>query len=75
MQQHVFLELSDITVRYGDVEALWRRRRICRGEIVGVIGENGSGKTTLRNIIAGVFAPGAYRPRRPRTRTGWASCP
>jgi len=75
MQQQVFLELSDITKRYGDVEALSGVSvAIRRGEIVGVIGENGSGKTTLLNIIAGVFPPedGAmrvdgqvYKPRTP----------
>lgn len=75
MLSDAFLELNDITVRYGDVEALSGVSvAIRRGEIAGVIGENGSGKTTLLNIIAGVFAPEdgsmridghVYKPRTP----------
>ena len=31
--------------------------RLCRGEILSLLGENGSGKTTLMNMLAGIYFP------------------
>ena len=54
------LEVSDLCVSYGKVEALHHiSLRVRAGEIVTVIGPNGAGKTTLLSAIMGVL---------PRTR-------
>ncbi len=54
------LEVSDLCVSYGKVEALHHVSvRVRAGEIVTVIGPNGAGKTTLLSAIMGVL---------PRTR-------
>ena len=39
------------------------------GDFVTVIGGNGAGKSTMLNAIAGVWAVGAIRARRPRSDT------
>ncbi len=48
------LELHDLRVRYGGVDALAGVSiTVARGEIVGVIGPNGAGKTTLFDAVSG----------------------
>jgi len=52
------LEVADISVRFGAVQALERvGLTIHRGEIVAIIGPNGAGKTTLLNVISGFYHP------------------
>ena len=54
------VELTDVTVRYGEVVALDRFNwQIRRGEQWVVLGPNGSGKTTLLSLILGDH-PQAY---------------
>jgi branched-chain amino acid transport system ATP-binding protein len=49
------LELNDLTVAYGPMEAVRRISfRIEAGSIVTLIGPNGAGKTTILNAISGV---------------------
>jgi branched-chain amino acid transport system ATP-binding protein len=66
------LEVQDISVRFGAVQALERvSLTIHRGEIVAIIGPNGAGKTTLLNVISGFYHPGEGRivfEGRDRTR-------
>ena len=50
----VLLECTDVTVRFGGLEALSSvDLHVCQGEIVGLIGPNGAGKTTLMECISG----------------------
>ena len=63
MKQHndhsVILEVRDLTVAYGKVEALHKvSLTIRRGEIVTVIGPNGAGKTTLLAALMGLLPAG-----------------
>jgi branched-chain amino acid transport system ATP-binding protein len=52
------LQVDDITVRFGAVQALAGVSvDIFRGEIVAIIGPNGAGKTTLINVISGFYHP------------------
>ena len=52
----LLLEVRDLTVRYGKVEAVRRISVVVpRGRIVTVIGPNGAGKTTLLSAIAGLL--------------------
>jgi branched-chain amino acid transport system permease protein len=52
------LELRDVRVRFGGVEALTGvSLRVAAGEIVGVIGPNGAGKTTLFDTVSGFVRP------------------
>jgi branched-chain amino acid transport system ATP-binding protein len=54
----MFLEVDDLTKRFGGVVAVSHvSLRIVQGEIVGILGPNGSGKTTLLNLLAGLLAP------------------
>ena len=53
-----FLELRDISKRFGGVSALSEINfDILAGEVHCLVGENGSGKSTLIKIISGVQAP------------------
>lgn len=48
------LELRDISVRFGGVEAVGEvSLAVAPGEVLGVIGPNGAGKTTLFDLISG----------------------
>src|SRR3990170_4198739 len=52
------LRLSDVSVFYGSVQALWGAHITVEAhELVAIIGGNGAGKTTLLNTISGLCAP------------------
>jgi branched-chain amino acid transport system ATP-binding protein len=52
------LELDDIHVFYGNIEALKGvSMRVARGEIVTLIGSNGAGKSTTLRAISGTHKP------------------
>lgn len=56
------IHLQDVVYQYpgADTEALTHVNiRICRGEIIALVGENGAGKTTLAHILAGLRSPTA----------------
>src|SRR6266508_3698862 len=51
----IMLEIEDIHVSYGDLQALWGvSLRVDAGEIAVLIGPNGAGKTTLMRAVAGL---------------------
>jgi branched-chain amino acid transport system ATP-binding protein len=52
------LEVSNISVYYGDLQSLWDVSLLVEGrEIVVVCGSNGSGKSTLLKAIMGILWP------------------
>ncbi|HVL81344.1 MAG TPA: ATP-binding cassette domain-containing protein [Actinomycetota bacterium] len=58
----VVLEVGEVSVRFGGLEALGSvSLEVREGEIVGLIGPNGAGKTTLFDCISGFRPPAAGR--------------
>ena len=54
------LEINDIDVFYGDLQALWEVSLVVNeGEFVSLIGPNGAGKTTTLRTICGLLKPAA----------------
>ena len=52
------LEVSEIQVFYGNVQALWDVSFVVdAGQIVTIIGANGAGKTTTLRTVSGLMAP------------------
>jgi branched-chain amino acid transport system ATP-binding protein len=52
------LELRDVSVRYGPVEAVRKLSLVAeRGEVVGLIGPNGAGKSSTLHTIMGAVRP------------------
>ncbi|MGD0485797.1 MAG: ABC transporter ATP-binding protein [Syntrophorhabdales bacterium] len=57
MANHL-LEIRDLTVAYGAVQALWGvSLHVEEGSIVSLVGANGAGKSTLLKTIAGMIRP------------------
>lgn len=58
------IEVTDLTVAYGDRPALWDvDMTVPAGVLMAVVGPNGAGKTTLIKSILGVVEPAAGRIR------------
>jgi branched-chain amino acid transport system ATP-binding protein len=54
----VYLEISDLTHRFGGLQALTDiNLKLERGEIQGLIGPNGAGTTTVFNLVSGFYVP------------------
>jgi branched-chain amino acid transport system ATP-binding protein len=52
------LQIDNLDVYYGDVQALWDiSLEVREGEIVSLVGPNGAGKTTILNTISGLLRP------------------
>lgn len=52
------LQVKDIDVFHGDVQALWNvSLSVNKSEIVAIVGANGAGKSTLLRAISGLMAP------------------
>jgi len=59
-----FLEACGIVKHFGGLTALGGVDiSLCRGEIVGLVGDNGAGKSTFVKILSGVLAPDAGEVR------------
>ena len=81
------LELQDLRVRYGNVEALHGvSLTVQAGEIVTLLGANGAGKSTTLRAVSGLLRPSAGRilsdgrpldgvPAHERVRMGIAQAP
>ena len=58
MSGDVLLELKDVVVRYGGIEAVRGVSFVVRsGELVTLIGGNGAGKTTTLSTVSGIKRP------------------
>jgi ABC-type branched-subunit amino acid transport system ATPase component/MFS family permease len=58
----IFLEVRDLSVRFGGIRAVNDvSLRVPGGEIIGIIGPNGAGKTTLFDLISGYTRPSSGR--------------
>ena len=56
--QHPVLEVSDVAMRFGEVQALdGVSLRIFPGECIGLVGHNGAGKSTIVSVINGGLTP------------------
>ena len=54
----VVMEMKDITLRFGGVEAIKQITfDIREGEIRAIIGPNGAGKSSMLNVISGFYVP------------------
>jgi branched-chain amino acid transport system ATP-binding protein len=54
----VYLEIKDLTHRFGGLQALTDiNLTLEKGEIQGLIGPNGAGKTTVFNLVSGFYVP------------------
>ena len=56
------IEVTDLTVAYGDQPVLWDvDLTVPTGVLMGIVGPNGAGKTTLIKAILGLVSPAAGR--------------
>ena len=52
---NALLQATNVSKRFGGVEALRLSFSIAQNEIYGLIGPNGAGKTTLFNVLTGIY--------------------
>ncbi len=58
MLPHPVLEVEDVAIRFGEVQALdGVSLRINPGECIGLVGHNGAGKSTIVSVINGGLTP------------------
>ena len=58
------IEVSNISKRYGKVEALQNVSfSVTEGEVFGLIGPDGSGKTSMYRILCSLLLPAKVRQR------------
>ncbi len=58
MLPHPVLEVEDIAIRFGEVQALdGVSLRVNPGECIGLVGHNGAGKSTIVSVINGGLTP------------------
>jgi len=63
-RRHEVIEVVDINVFYGPVQALWDVSfEIRAGEIVTLLGSNGAGKSTTIKIVQGLMHPASGEVR------------
>ena len=56
-EQH-FLEVTDLEVKYGDIQVIWKESfYVKRGEIIAIVGSNGMGKSTTVAACSGLISP------------------
>ena len=67
------LKVTDLTVRYGAIEAVRDLSfEVAQGQVVAIIGANGAGKSTTLNTIGGLLKPARGRIELDgRDITGW----
>lgn len=64
MQRPYAVEMEDISVRFGGVEALVDVEfRLGVGEVRGLVGKNGAGKSTLMKVLLGINTPNGGQMR------------
>jgi branched-chain amino acid transport system ATP-binding protein len=52
------LEVRDMDVTYGDIQALWNVSfSVRKGEMVALVGSNGAGKSTILRTVSGIQKP------------------
>jgi len=58
LKRQNMLEVKNINVCHGDIQALWDvSLRVEEGEVVSLIGANGAGKSTIVETISGLHTP------------------
>ena len=62
MERYGFLEIQDLSLGFGGIQALSSINLSVRsGELFAIIGPNGAGKTSLLNCISGFYKPDSGR--------------
>jgi branched-chain amino acid transport system ATP-binding protein len=58
LNENILLSLTDLSVFYGDAQALWDISfHVKKEEIFSIIGANGAGKSTILKTISGLIRP------------------
>lgn len=53
-----FFEVTDLEVKYGDIQVVWKESfYLNRGEIVAIVGSNGAGKSSTVGACSGLVRP------------------